>query len=101
MNQDFIPTYSSQAVASYLLKLAADEGKSPDRMQILKLVHLCHGWHLGFCEGKPLIHAAIEAWKYGPVIPKLFWGLAKHPTSKNIPANFFGEKYKSEGLDKK
>ncbi len=100
MNQNLIPTYSSQAVASYLLELAAEERTSLDKMQIMKLVYLCHGWHLGLRGGEPLIHDAIEAWKYGPVIPILFGELAKHPTYENVPTNFFGKKYKSEGMDK-
>lgn len=40
-------------------------------MQLLKLVFLCHGWMLGLY-GKPLVRDRIEAWKYGPVIPKLY-----------------------------
>ena len=57
-------------------------------MQIIKLVYICHGWMLGLYR-RSLIEQSVEAWRYGPVISKLYQGLRKYGGSrvtKEIPA---------------
>lgn len=46
-------------------------------MQLVKLVYISHGWYLGLT-GKPLINEAVEAWKYGPVIPSIYHSFKKY-----------------------
>lgn len=58
-------------VAEYILKLAQDKENPLTPMQVLKLVYISHGWHLGLC-GRPLVNESIEAWQYGPVIPSVY-----------------------------
>ncbi|UMM08417.1 DUF4065 domain-containing protein [Gluconobacter frateurii] len=63
--------HSASAVANRFLELAEDAGHQLTPMQVLKLVYLAHGWMLGLYH-RPLISERIEAWKYGPVIPRLY-----------------------------
>ena len=57
--------YEPYRVANFFLQ------KSPvTQMQLQKLIYFAHGWHLALT-GEPLIDEAIEAWKYGPVVPSL------------------------------
>jgi uncharacterized phage-associated protein len=62
---------SALTVAHRILELADEAGATITPMQLLKLVYISHGWMLGLY-GKPLIDDEIQAWKYGPVIPKLY-----------------------------
>lgn len=61
----------SRTVANRFLDLARERGDAVTPMQLLKLVYIAHGWMLGL-HGKPLIRDEVEAWQYGPVIPKLY-----------------------------
>jgi uncharacterized phage-associated protein len=63
--------HPSTAVADRLLELARDAGRALTPMQLLKLVFLCHGWMLGLYH-RALVRDEIQAWKYGPVIPRLY-----------------------------
>ncbi|MBB4272810.1 Panacea domain-containing protein [Rhizobium mongolense] len=63
--------HDSRVVANRFLELARNKGDSLTPMQLLKLVYIAHGWMLGLY-GRPLIRDKVEAWQYGPVIPKLY-----------------------------
>ena len=40
-------------------------------MSLLKLSYISHGWYLALCDA-PLFSDRIEAWRHGPVIPKMY-----------------------------
>lgn len=63
--------HDANKVANRLLDFAADAGNTLTPMQLLKLVYICHGWMLGLY-GVPLIDDPVQAWKFGPVIPRLY-----------------------------
>lgn len=72
--------YSSVAVANRFLALARENHGSLTPMQLLKLVYIAHGWTLGLY-GRPLIRDEVEAWQYGPVIPRLYGAVRKYRSS--------------------
>lgn len=63
--------HDSRTVANRFLRLAHDAGRPLTPMQVLKLVYIAHGWMLGLY-GRPLIRDDVQAWQYGPVIPRLY-----------------------------
>ena len=62
---------SPKRVAEYFLYLSARDHRTLTPMQVLKLVYIAHGWHLGLY-GRPLVNETVEAWQYGPVIRSLY-----------------------------
>lgn len=81
--------YSARTVANYLIEAKSKEGGTPPTpMQLLKLVYIAHGWNLAIND-RPLINDGIEAWRYGPVIPKIYQDLKKWgntPVRELLPA---------------
>ena len=80
--------HDSRVVANRFLDLANAKGDSLTPMQLLKLVYIAHGWMLGLY-GRPLIRDDVEAWQYGPVIPRLYnsvRGFKSQPVVGPLPA---------------
>lgn len=66
--------YNCFDIAKYFIELAKEEGMGLDPMKLLKLTYISDGWHLGIT-GKPLFENEIQAWKYGAVIPDLYYAI--------------------------
>jgi uncharacterized phage-associated protein len=64
-------TQPTLSVANYLVGKSLDTGASLTPMKLIKLVFIAHGWHLALYDD-PLIADAVEAWKYGPVVPEVY-----------------------------
>lgn len=78
--------YDVITIADAILKLAKKKGQALTPMQLMKLVYIAHGWSLALRD-KDLFQDRIEAWKYGPVIPDLYfatkqWGRSPIPLDK-------------------
>ena len=58
---------SAYEVAEYILS----KTNSMTAMKLQKLVYYSQAWHLAWTEN-PLFEEKIEAWRDGPVVPKLF-----------------------------
>lgn len=80
--------HDSITLANRFLDLAEAHGRALTPMQLLKLVYIAHGWSLGLY-GRPLTQDAVEAWQYGPVIPRLYNAVRSFkssPVRKPLPA---------------
>lgn len=78
--------YDSRAIANRLLEIAWNDEVSLTKMQLIKLVYLVHGWSLAFL-GRSLIEDRPQAWKLGPVYPRLYKklsGYTSQPINKLI-----------------
>lgn len=64
--------YPPSAVANFFLT-KSDE---ITQMKLHKLLYYSQGWYLAVV-GKPLLNETITAWKYGPVVPSLYYDLKK------------------------
>ncbi|MBB6262521.1 putative phage-associated protein [Paenochrobactrum gallinarii] len=64
--------YNVITIADTILKLAKEKGQALTPMQLMKLVYIAHGWSLALRD-TDLFADRIEAWRYGPVIPDLYF----------------------------
>lgn len=73
--------YDSIIISNYFVNKSIETGVELTPMKLLKMVYLSHGWFMGYNE-KPLINQAVEAWKYGPVIDKVYQAFKKYGKSQ-------------------
>ena len=90
-------SHDTRTVANRLLNLAKSAG-GLDALKLMKTFYLCHGWNLAFQE-KPLTDDDVEAWRYGPVIRKLYDEIRgqKEPRTILVQVPFEGEMAPSDG----
>ena len=63
--------YTSLQVAQKLLDMATSDKNALTPIQLIKLTYFgTHGWMLAV-HNRPLLSEPVEAWQYGPVLPKL------------------------------
>jgi uncharacterized phage-associated protein len=85
MPQERTMPYSSLAIANEFIDRARLDGQPLDHLKLQKLVYLAHGWSLALYD-QPLLGEDVEAWKYGPVIPRLYQAF-KHYGNDSIMEN--------------
>lgn len=84
-----MPCWSPE-IANNFIKMAADDGRSFDQLQLQALVYIAHGWCLASA-GQPLTGDRPEAWQHGPTYRRIADALAVYgqaPVTREI--------YKSE-----
>lgn len=63
-------------------------------MKLTKLTYIAFGWYAGM-HGKKLFRSRIEAWRYGPVMPDLYYATRKYGRN-SIPDDLIPDR---ESLD--
>ena len=61
----------TRIVTDRILFERRDRNQETTGYDLIKLVYLCHSWHLGIY-GAPLIKEKVEAWAHGPIIPSVY-----------------------------
>ena len=73
--------YSVLSVANPLLTMAREQNISDiSPMKLQKLLYFAHAWHLALFDC-PLFREGIEAWEWGPVVPKIYSAFRKFGNS--------------------
>lgn len=68
---------TSAQVARQFLELAKAEGENLTPLKLIKLTYLAHGWAYPYL-GRLLVNEPVEAWKFGPVFPKLYHAIKRY-----------------------
>jgi len=72
-------------IADLILRLAKEEREELTPMKLMKLTYIANGWSLA-SRDEALFNETIEAWKYGPVMPELYY-VTKQFGGNPIPLN--------------
>lgn len=77
-------------VAKYFLSKCDEEsGDTISNLKLQKLLYYAQGFHLALTNGQPLFQERIEAWRHGPVAPRVYAQYARHRgNSIPIPEGF-------------
>jgi uncharacterized phage-associated protein len=62
---------SALSIANFFVEKSLATGTELTPMKAIKLVYIAHGWNLAINDA-PLIDEAVQAWKYGPVVPSVY-----------------------------
>ena len=69
--------YDSRQIANSLIKISNERGLPMSIMRVLKLSYMTHGWALAIIN-EPLVNDYVQAWRYGPVIPSIYYSFRPH-----------------------
>ena len=69
--------HDARYIANALISRGIHAAKPRDPLQVIKMTYLCHGWMLGLYH-RPMSRQAVEAWRYGPVIPVVYHGVKRY-----------------------
>jgi len=64
--------YDSRQIANCLIEISDRRNQSMSIMRLLKLAYMSHGWTLAIYD-EPLVNDYVQAWRYGPVIPSIYY----------------------------
>ena len=81
--------HDARSVANAFIQRGIDAKRPLTPLQVQKLVFFAHAWMLGL-RGRPLINEPFEVWKYGPVVPVVYYCLRHYggdPVTETLPAH--------------
>lgn len=84
--------HDSRAIANIFIELAQKSGQRLTIMPLIKYVFFAHGWTLGIT-GKPLIRHEVQAWRYGPVVPEVYYAFRPKLIIKEEARNWLMMQY--------
>lgn len=92
--------HDPKTVANEFINRGIQENNPLTHIEVQKLLYFSHGWVMGI-HGRPLHYGLWEAWRYGPVLPEVYFNLNHHrgkpikTTIKDAPVEPFSEEEKA------
>ena len=92
-------SHNPKTAANWFIERGVEEDDPLTHIEVQKLLYFAHGWTLGI-HRRPLHHGVWEAWRYGPVLPEVYfnlnWYRGRPITDRiNAPSEPFAEDEKS------
>ena len=87
--------YSASLIAAVFVAKSIKEEKYLTQMKLQKMVYFAHGYHLAKY-AQPLIEEPIQAWKFGPVIPQIYYDYKLYGSDLIMNTNYLSIPYELE-----
>lgn len=91
--------YNPICIVNEFIERAKKNGDNLTHMQAQKLLYVAHGYSLAFLN-EPLLEEPVCAWRYGPVIPSVYYAL-RHNRSNPISEKASSTSVVPEKIDSK
>lgn len=91
--------YNPICIVNEFIERAKNNGDDLTHMQAQKLLYVAHGYSLAFLN-EPLLEEPVCAWRYGPVIPSVYYAL-RHNRSNPISEKASSTSVVPEKVDSK
>ena len=69
-------------IANFFVRKGVESDNPTTILPLIKMVYISHGCNLAFYN-EPLFKEPVEAWKYGPVVPSVYYAF-RHNGSEKI-----------------
>jgi len=90
--------YTSAHVANYILQYFFVYKKEITPLKLQKLLYIAYGWNLVLNKENPrLFDEPIVAWKYGPVVPSIYYYFKDKTDDKNNINNIYVASFDEKG----
>ncbi len=70
--------------ANWFIERGIKEERPLVHIEVQKLLYFSHGWMLGIHQ-RPLHYGVWEAWRYGPVLPEVYFNLNQYRETDYSP----------------
>lgn len=94
--------YSASSIAHMFVNTGIENKLPITQMKLQKMLYFAQGLHLACHDRSPLIEENFQAWKYGPVIPQIYYQYkfyGSDPIQDFEMFDFFNSHFKSEKLN--
>lgn len=83
--------YNVLTVAKYFVYLAKKEKRELTHLKLQKILYFAQGYYLSW-KNEPLCYNSLEAWRFGPVFPDLYYEMRAHSSVDLCTTSFGGHK---------
>ncbi len=90
--------YDSRQIANRFIELAGRRRRSISIMHVLKLAYMAHGWTLA-TRDHALVNDHVQAWRYGPVIPSIYYSFRPFGAFGIRPVELVHEEKMDSGIE--
>ncbi|MGN2336774.1 Panacea domain-containing protein [Clostridium cagae] len=76
--------HTALEIAAYIINKCIELGRPVSNLQLQKILYYVQGKYIKITNGEVLFSDTMEAWQYGPVVPKVYYSYNSYSSSNII-----------------